>query len=113
MVVAIAQNMQRSDETLILHHINICYMAAFVIPGKNEADLRDIKADGLYQPLPERLRPRHLSEVVGQQHVLGEGMPLRLAFESGRPTAASSGARRAWARPRLRASWLMPLMRSF
>lgn len=84
-MVAIAQNMQRSDETLILHHINICYMAAFVIPGKNEADLRDIKADGLYQPLPERLRPRHLSEVVGQQHVLGEGMPLRLAFESGRP----------------------------
>ena len=39
----------------------------------------------LQQPLPERLRPRNLGEVVGQQHVLGEGMPLRLAFESGRP----------------------------
>ena len=38
-----------------------------------------------HQPLAERLRPRHLSEVTGQQHVLGPGMPLRLAFESGRP----------------------------
>ena len=38
-----------------------------------------------YQPLAERLRPRSLGEVVGQQHVLGPGMPLRLAFESGRP----------------------------
>ena len=38
-----------------------------------------------HQPLAERLRPRQLSEVIGQQHVLGPGMPLRLAFESGRP----------------------------
>ena len=36
-------------------------------------------------PLAERLRPRTLGEVVGQAHLLGEGMPLRLAFESGRP----------------------------
>jgi len=40
---------------------------------------------GLHQPLAEVLRPRTLAEVVGQQHVLGAGMPLRLAFESGRP----------------------------
>lgn len=39
----------------------------------------------IHQPLAERLRPRTLGEVVGQQHLLGEGMPLRLAFESGRP----------------------------
>ncbi|WP_287806283.1 replication-associated recombination protein A [Diaphorobacter sp.] len=38
-----------------------------------------------HQPLAERLRPRSLAEVIGQQHVLGPGMPLRLAFESGRP----------------------------
>ena len=38
-----------------------------------------------HQPLAERLRPHTLAEVIGQQHVLGEGMPLRLAFESGRP----------------------------
>ncbi|MGE5666251.1 MAG: replication-associated recombination protein A [Betaproteobacteria bacterium] len=36
-------------------------------------------------PLAERLRPRHLDEVVGQAHLLGEGRPLRVAFESGRP----------------------------
>jgi putative ATPase len=38
-----------------------------------------------HQPLAERLRPRALGDVIGQQHVLGPGMPLRLAFESGRP----------------------------
>ena len=37
------------------------------------------------QPLAERLRPRKLGEVIGQQHVLGEGMALRVAFESGQP----------------------------
>jgi putative ATPase len=31
------------------------------------------------------LRPRTLGEVIGQQHLLGEGMPLRIAFESGQP----------------------------
>ncbi len=35
-------------------------------------------------PLAERLRPAHLSEVVGQTHLLKPGMPLCLAFESGR-----------------------------
>ena len=38
-----------------------------------------------HQPLAEQLRPRVLGDVIGQQHVLGPGMPLRLAFESGRP----------------------------
>ena len=38
-----------------------------------------------HTPLAERLRPRTLSEVIGQQHLLGEGMPLRIAFESGQP----------------------------
>ncbi len=36
-------------------------------------------------PMAERLRPRTLAEVVGQQHLLGAGMPLRIAFESGQP----------------------------
>ncbi|MDE2566917.1 MAG: AAA family ATPase, partial [Burkholderiales bacterium] len=35
-------------------------------------------------PLAERLRPRHLDEVVGQAHLLGPGRPLRVAFESRR-----------------------------
>jgi putative ATPase len=38
-----------------------------------------------HQPLAERLRPKTLGEVVGQQHLLGEGMALRIAFESGQP----------------------------
>jgi putative ATPase len=36
-------------------------------------------------PLAERLRPRTLDDVIGQQHLLGEGKPLRLAFASGQP----------------------------
>ena len=38
-----------------------------------------------HQPLAERLRPKTLAEVIGQQHLLGEGMALRIAFESGQP----------------------------
>ncbi len=36
-------------------------------------------------PLAERLRPQTLADVIGQQHLLGDGMPLRIAFESGQP----------------------------
>ena len=39
----------------------------------------------LQQPLAERLRPRNLGEVIGQQHLIGEGLALRMAFESGQP----------------------------
>ncbi len=35
-------------------------------------------------PLAERLRPRHIDEVIGQSHLLGAGKPLRLAFSSGK-----------------------------
>ena len=38
-----------------------------------------------HPPLAERLRPRALGDVIGQQQLLGEGMALRLAFESGQP----------------------------
>ncbi|MGV8898490.1 MAG: replication-associated recombination protein A [Burkholderiaceae bacterium] len=36
-------------------------------------------------PLAERLRPKTLDDVIGQQHLLGAGKPLRVAFESGEP----------------------------
>jgi len=36
-------------------------------------------------PMAEALRPRSLDQFVGQQHLLGPGKPLRLAFESGKP----------------------------
>jgi len=38
-----------------------------------------------HTPLAERLRPRTLADVIGQQHLLGPGMALRLAFEAGQP----------------------------
>jgi len=39
-------------------------------------------------PLAVRMRPRSLDELVGQEHVLGEGSALRTAIESGRPHSA-------------------------
>ena len=45
----------------------------------------DPQSQRVYQPLAERLRPRALGQVIGQRHLLGEGMALRLAFESGQP----------------------------
>ena len=36
-------------------------------------------------PMAEALRPRSLDQFVGQQHLLGPGKPLRLAFDSGKP----------------------------
>lgn len=39
----------------------------------------------LKSPLAERLRPKVLDDIIGQQHLLGYGKPLRLAIESGKP----------------------------
>jgi putative ATPase len=39
-------------------------------------------------PLAVRMRPRGLDELVGQEHVLGEGSTLRAAIESGHPHSA-------------------------
>ncbi|MCL6469447.1 MAG: AAA family ATPase, partial [Ralstonia sp.] len=36
-------------------------------------------------PLAERLRPHSADDVIGQQHLLGPGKPLRVAFASGEP----------------------------
>ncbi len=36
-------------------------------------------------PLAERLRPTSLADVIGQDHLTGEGMPLSIAFNSGKP----------------------------
>ncbi len=35
-------------------------------------------------PLAERLRPRRIDDVVGQSHLLGQGKPLRVAFDTRR-----------------------------
>src|SRR5690606_32293982 len=34
-------------------------------------------------PLPERLRPRDLAEIIGQAHLLGEQAPLRQMIDQG------------------------------
>jgi putative ATPase len=46
--------------------------------------MTDLFSTAPRQPLAEALRPRTLDEVVGQRHLLGQGKPLRLAFESGK-----------------------------
>ena len=56
-------------------------MTASSPPGKAKASGKNPPTI----PLAERLRPQALGEVIGQQHLLGEGMPLRIAFESGQP----------------------------
>ena len=37
-----------------------------------------------YRPLADRMRPQSITAYVGQEHILGEGKPLRLAIEQGR-----------------------------
>jgi putative ATPase len=39
-------------------------------------------------PLPQRARPRSLDELVGQDHLLAEGSPLRVAVETGEAHSA-------------------------
>lgn len=45
----------------------------------------DLFHSPILPPLAERLRPQTLDEVVGQQHLIGENKPLRLALASGVP----------------------------
>jgi putative ATPase len=44
-------------------------------------------AHGRQAPLAERMRPRTLSDYVGQEHLLGPDKPLRLAIEGDDPTS--------------------------
>ncbi len=38
-----------------------------------------------YEPLAARMRPRTLDDYLGQEHILGQGKPLRVALEHGMP----------------------------
>ncbi|MGK2929471.1 MAG: AAA family ATPase, partial [Acidimicrobiales bacterium] len=40
------------------------------------------------QPLAARLRPRSLDDIVGQEHLLGPGKPLRTLVETDRLSSA-------------------------
>ena len=54
------------------------------MPAQDTLFADDATPSGAGAPLAERLRPRTLDEVVGQHHLLADGRPLRVAFESGR-----------------------------
>ncbi|WP_175817915.1 replication-associated recombination protein A [Burkholderia diffusa] len=45
----------------------------------------DLFQSKLHRPLADILRPSTLGSVIGQAHLLGDGMPLRQAFDSGNP----------------------------
>jgi putative ATPase len=51
-----------------------------------EAPAADVPAADA--PLAVRMRPRSLDELVGQEHIVGEGLALRTAIESGHPHSA-------------------------
>ena len=46
------------------------------------SSVSDLFAQSHAVPLAEALRPKTLDEVIGQQHLLGPGKPLRLAFQA-------------------------------
>ena len=46
--------------------------------------MSDLFANAALQPLAERMRPRHLADMVGQDRLLSEDAALRKAIESGR-----------------------------
>src|SRR5215211_7762093 len=57
-------------------------MADQLFPPEDAQEVHAVPPDA---PLAARMRPRTLDELVGQEHVLGEGSALRTAIEQGRP----------------------------
>jgi len=55
------------------------------LPEKRSENPSENPPPSRYLPLAEQLRPRCLDDVVGQQHLLAAGKPLRVAFEARRP----------------------------
>src|ERR1700679_534338 len=53
-----------------------------------ESGISGPQGPGVGAPVAVRMRPRNLDELVGQEHILGEGSALRSAIESGHPHSA-------------------------
>ena len=43
----------------------------------------NLQAAEPYQPLADRMRPEALEDILGQEHILGRGKPLRMLMEAG------------------------------
>jgi putative ATPase len=55
------------------------------VPGDSLFDAAEEEAAARVAPLAVRMRPRTIDEVVGQQHLLGPGAPLRRLIEGDAP----------------------------
>src|SRR5688572_30374238 len=56
--------------------------SGLLFPGADDAQGGGLAAPRPGAPLAERMRPRNMDELVGQEDVLGTGKPLRRAIES-------------------------------
>jgi putative ATPase len=56
-------------------------------PGRDDRHSETGSAIPVIAPLPVRMRPASLDEVVGQDHLLGPGAPLRRLVEGGAPAS--------------------------
>jgi putative ATPase len=43
----------------------------------------NLRRNAPYQPLADRMRPQRLDDILGQEHILGVGKPLRILLEAG------------------------------
>ena len=62
-------------------------------------------------PLAERMRPRTIAEFAGQQHLLGEGKPLRLAIERDDASSMIGRCKNKWRILQLRPPERQPVRR--
>ena len=59
--------------------------------------MADLFSTPSYEPLAARMRPRNLSDYIGQEHILAPGKALRSAVEEGHATLHGvMGAARRW-----------------
>jgi len=43
----------------------------------------NLKKSEPYQPLADRMRPDKIEDILGQEHILGQGKPLRMLMQAG------------------------------
>jgi putative ATPase len=72
----------RPTAILGVHSPNAPCVARRNAPSDSESDLLQVDREAM-RPLAERIRPRHLDEMVGQRRLLAPGTALRRSIESG------------------------------